>query len=159
MKLIGDMIWVAVVIGFIAIPMVPPLLILRGQRFWAPWTMLGAVVSFGLTLAFFFGAEFYYEKEGYALAAAWSGVPWEAYQSPEWVKLEEQKELTGSVCSVLLMLSFPVYALGLFGVASRWKETSRRVKELEAKTVESARLRDFKKKEIPVRKSPVGGPR
>ncbi|MGJ8724670.1 MAG: hypothetical protein ACSHYB_08945 [Roseibacillus sp.] len=130
---------VVLVLGLVAIPIVPPLLVLRGRRFWAPWTMLGAVVLFALTLVSNIGVQFYLGKRMREVTAIGGAA---IYESPEWERILELMQLAAVVFGGLVVLSLIVYAAGLLGVACRWKETSRRARELEAKTAELARLRE-----------------
>ena len=134
-------IWIAVAIGLTAIPLVPPLLVLRGERYWAPWTMLGAVVFFGLTLFLSIGLEFYYIKKTDALMQA-GGVSNTYGASSEWERLTDWMLIVYLVGAGLMVLAFLFYTMGLFGVASRWKGAFHRAKELEARTAELASLRD-----------------
>ena len=134
------LIWLVLLIGLIVIPIVPPLLVLRGQRFWAPWTMLGGMGLLVLTLGSYIGGQFYLGKRMQEISMARKGGP--VSESPEWDRVMDLMELAAMVGSSFLVLSFVVYATGILGVALRWRSVSGRAKELEARTAELANLRE-----------------
>ena len=133
------MISVVILIGLIAIPLVPPLLVLRGRRFWAPWTMVGAVVLFALTMGGSIGFQFYLSKKMQTISVASGGS---GYESAEWNRILDLMQIASLVGGGMVVVACLVYAVGLWGVASRWKEISRRAKELETRTADLAAQRD-----------------
>ena len=139
MSTLQDIMAIVIAIGLILIPIVPPLLVLRGQRFWAPWTMLGAVVFFALTLGSYIGTQIYFSQRMHTLFKSLGG---DYYLSPQWTRLSELMEIANFVGTGLMVLSFLVYTIGLLEVAKRWKAISSQAKELEAKTAELAVRRD-----------------
>ena len=130
---------IVILIGLIAIPLVPPLLVLRGQRFWAPWTMIAALGVVVLTVGGNLAGQFYLGRRMEEVIATGGTA---VYESPEWTRLMDLMQLFAMIGGGLVALAFLLYGTGLLGVAVRWKETSRRAKELEAKTTELAARRE-----------------
>ncbi|WP_411847375.1 hypothetical protein AAFN60_08540 [Roseibacillus persicicus] len=132
---------ILVLFGFVIVPIVPPLLILRGQRFWAPWLMLGSVGLFILAVGANLGLQYYFSQQIQKITAA-SATGALIMDSPEWGKIFAQMRLTAVLCGGTSVLSLLTYSAGLWGVASRWGELSRRAKSLEAVTANLAQRRE-----------------
>lgn len=127
-----------VMIGLLIIALVPPLLVLRGQRFWGPFLMIGAVILFVLSLGGLIGVQWYLSQEIQKLSASGGSS---FYKSSDFQRLTDQMELGGMVFGGLIMVSFVCYAGGFLGVAGRWGRVAKRAKELEAQTAELAERR------------------
>ena len=128
----------AILSGLVFISLMAALFVFRGQRFWAPVMMFAATGLFTVTTGINTGIIFYFEKKREALALMGGTY----YESDEWTRLYHLGDVLALVTGGVIALCFILYGIGLWGVASRWKEAARRAKELEMKTAELAALRD-----------------
>lgn len=123
--------------GILVLAVAPALLVLRGQRFWAPWMMVGAVVLLPVNWGVTFAAQWHLGQKLRDLAPNKGG-----FASSEWKRYTDLLELVAMGSMTLMVLAFIAYAVGVAGVAFRWKIVSQRAVELEAQTARLAVQRE-----------------
>ena len=126
-----------IAVGLFGIALIPPFLVLRGKRFWAPWTMVGSAFFLLLVVGGTVAVQWYLDQKFQKIMA--SGA---AYNSAAWQQHFEYVQLVMFVSFGLIVLFFLGYTVGFLGVASRWEAVARRADDLEAQTAILASRRE-----------------